>query len=221
MNQMMQSNMMQNNMMQNNMTQPNMMMGGQPTNSGPRISEMGGGTPISHLRKDVANTKATSIKDIINNDTESTKSIKNIKSNNMKHIVDDINNDSDIGPRKILKKTNKKDDMNEKDEDEEDKDDEAENSDDEEIKEKTKKKKKSNYLNFSIPEMLKDPVLIWLIYMLMSQNFFKNLIGKYLTSINPNEEGVVTFTGVAMYGLILVALFTLIKFILKIILNKY
>ncbi len=212
MNQMMQSNMMQNNMIQSNMMQPNMMMNGQPINSGPRISEMGGGTPISQLRKDVVKSKSTLIEDIINNDTESTKSIKN---NKIKFIVDDINNDSDIGPKKNSKK--KYEDVEKDEEDEEDENDEED--DKEKIKEK--KKKKSDYLNFSIPEMLKDPVLIWLIYMLMSQNFFKNLVGKYLTSINPNEEGVVTFSGVAMYGLILVALFTLIKFILKIILNKY
>ena len=198
---------MQSNMMQNNMMQPNMMMGGQPINSGPRISEMGGGTPITQLRKDVASSKATSIQNIINNDTESTKSIKNDK---LKFIIDDINNDSEIGPRK--KYRNKKIEEVEEDNEEEDED---------EVEEKPKKKKSSNEFNYNIPEMLKDPVLIWLIYMLMSQNFFKNFVGKYLTSINPNEEGVVTVTGVAMYGLILVALYTLIKFILKTILNKY
>lgn len=210
--------MMQPNMMQNNTMQPNMMMGGQHINSGPRISEMGGGTPITQLRKDIIKLNTTTIEDIINNDTESTKSIKK---NKIKYIVDDINNDSDIGPIKKYKRKDKKDNNKNKDDDDE-KDEEDDDDEDEEYKEEKPKKKKSSYgFNYNIPEMLKDPVLIWLIYMLMSQNFFKTLIGKYLTSINPNEEGVVTFTGVAMYGLILVALYTLIKFIFKTILNKY
>jgi hypothetical protein len=51
--------------------------------------------------------------------------------------------------------------------------------------------------------------------MLMSQNFFKKLIGKYLTQINPNDEGVVPFSGIAIYGLVMVVLYTLIKFLLK------
>ena len=208
---MMQNNMMQNNMMQNNTMQPNMMMNGQPINSGPRISEMGGGTPITQLRKDVANSKAKYINETMINDTESTKSMKN---NKMKFIIDDINNDSDIGPRKKYKNKDKN-------EDEDDKDDKDDNHEEEEEVEKPKKKRSYDSLNYNIPEMLKDPVLIWLIYMLMSQNFFKDIVGKYLTSINPNEEGIVTFTGVAMYGLILVAIFTLIKFVFKIILNKY
>ncbi len=205
----MQSNMMQQNMMQQNMMQPNMMMGGQMINSGPRISEMGGGTPISQLRKDILETIP------LHNDSESSKSTKSNKSNNMKFIVDDINNDSEIGPKNKKKKKSDDDDYKEE-EDEEEEDDEEET--------KPKKKKKSsdfNLNNLNIPEMLKDPVLIWLIYMLMSQNFFKNLVGKYISSINPNEEGVVTIKGVAMYGLILVALYTLIKFILKIIIKKY
>ncbi len=49
----------------------------------------------------------------------------------------------------------------------------------------------------------------------MSQNFFKKMIGKYITQINPNEEGIVSFTGIAVYGLVMVVLFTLIKFLLK------
>ncbi len=198
---------MQPNMMQQNMMQPNMMMGGQMINSGPRISEMGGGTPISQLRKDILDTRP------INNDSESSKSTKSTRSNNMKFIVDDINNDSEIAP-KITNKKKLEDDDYKDDKDDEDEEDEEEET-------KPKKKKKSNDFNLNIPEILKDPVLIWLIYMLMSQNFFKNLVGKYISSINPNEEGVVTIKGVAMYGLILVALYTLIKFILKMVLKKY
>lgn len=170
-----QNNMMQSGMMQSGMTQQ------------PSISSMGGGTPITQLRRDIPSRSSTPIE----RESEGP--------NKMKFIIDEINNDSDIGPKK--KKSLKKDTDTESD------------TEDEKVIVKQKKKKSSKLS--SMPELLKDLVLIWLIYMLMSQNFFKNLVGKYLLSINPNEEGIVSFTGVAMYGLILVTFYTLIKFILK------
>lgn len=185
--QMGQPNMMQPGMMQNNNIMHNNMM------QQPSISSMGGGTPITQLRKDVPQSRPST--PIEREDEEP---------NKMKFLIDEINNDSDIGPKK--KNSLKKDTETDTE------------SEEEKIIEKPKKKKTSN--TQTIPELLKDPILIWLIYMLMSQNFFKNLVGKYLTTINPNEEGVVSFSGVAMYGLILVTFYTLIKFILK-QLNKY
>jgi hypothetical protein len=159
------------------------------TGNGLSIAEMGGGTPITQLRRDVPKKQVEYEKE------ESKES-----QNNIKYLVDEINNDSDIGPKK-------------------NKDSEEETTTEEEVVIKKPKKKKSES-KYKIPDMIKDPILIWLIYILMSQNFFKNLIGKYVKTINPNEEGVVTFTGVAMYGLILVVFFTLVKFILQ-QLDKY
>ena len=146
--------------------------------------------------------------------------------NRIKNIVNGINNDVDNNRRNKKKKIEKsydtEDDEDEKDEkDEKDKKKKAEIKENERKKEKLKKESNSDKsFYFNIPDMIKDPVLIWLVYMLMSQNFFKKLVGKYVSSINPTEEGVVPLTGVAVYGIILVSLYTLIKLILKQI-NKY
>ena len=164
-----------------------------PVNS-PSISSMGGGTPISQLRKDVAIAKSQKKINTDIYDDEYTNEYD--RNSHIKNLVEDINNEIEDGKKKKVKVV---------------KDTETETEE-----EKPKKKKtKSSFFNFSIPEMVKDPILIWVIFMLMSQNFFKKLIGKYITQINPNDEGVVSFTGVAVYGLILVVLYTLIKLLLK------
>lgn len=172
---------------------PNIMYNGTNNNIVPQsISSMGGGTPIRQLRSDIDTHKQ-------NEDAN--------ESNKIKYIANDINNDSDIGPPK---RKNKKKVYTE-----------TESETDETVSiEKPKNKKTNNETTTYIPEMLKDPILIWLLFMLMSQNFFKNLIGKYLKTINPDEDGIVGLGGIAMYGLIFSILFTVIKFILK-QLNKY
>jgi hypothetical protein len=159
------------------------------------ISSMGGGTPITQLRRDITSLPVSSSPPSPALSSSGYDEM-NGEENKMKFLVDEINNDSDIGPRKKKVKTVY-----------------IETETEEQPDEKPKKKKKSS--SFNIPEIFKDSILIWIIYMLMSQNFFKNLVGKYLTSINPNEEGIVTFSGIAMYGLVLVTLYILIKFILK------
>ena len=178
--------------MNQNQIPANILMSNMMNNNGPSISSMGGGTPISKLRKDVAIAKSKEVITDTHMDDYTTESDRN---SHIKNLVKDINNEIEDGKKKKVK---------------------VQDTDTETEEEKPKKKKsKGSFFNFTIPEMIKDPILIWLIYMLMSQNFFKRLIGKYLTQINPNEEGVVSFTGVAVYGLVLVVLFTLIKFLLK------
>jgi hypothetical protein len=180
--------------MNQNQIPANIMMSNMMNNNGPSISSMGGGTPISQLRKDVAIAKSQKqIEEDIYADEYKNESDRN---SHIKNLVEDINNELEDGKKKKVK-VNKDTD-----------------TDTEEEKPK-KKKSKGSFFNFTIPEMVKDPILIWVIYMLMSQNFFKKMIGKYITQINPNEEGVVSFTGIAVYGLIMVVLFTLIKFLLK------
>jgi hypothetical protein len=173
-------------------------MGNMSGNNRSSISSMGGGTPITHLRKDVA---------LLNRPTQSNDVYKSRESDNddrIKDIVDDIN----IGLEDDIKKKKKsKVDTDTTDEEEEEIKDK---------KDKKKSKKESTIISdIKVPEFFKDGILIWILYMLMSQNFFKKLIGKYLNSINPSEEGIVSNLGVAMYGLILVTLFTLIKIVAK------
>ncbi len=183
--------------MNQNQIPANIMMSNMMNNNGPSISAMGGGTPISQLRKDVAVAKSQKQIELdtydAHTDNYTTESDRN---SHIKNLVEDINNEIEDGKKKKVKVVKDTD------------------TDTEEEKPK-KKKSKNSFFNFTIPEMVKDPILIWVIYMLMSQNFFKKLIGKYLTQINPNEEGVVSFTGIAIYGLVMVVLFTLIKFLLK------
>jgi hypothetical protein len=205
-NMMMGQNMMGNNMMGNNMMGQNMQnmqhMPNMQQNTGPSISSMGGGTPITQLRRDVASvSRPTSSNDELSR-TESDRDER------IKYIVEDINNNIDES-RKNKKKVKKDSET----------DTDTEESEKEEIKKKKKKSNNSSF-GFNIPDMVKDPILIWLIYMLMSQNFFKKLIGNYITLINPTDEGVVPLTGIAVYGVILVSLYSFIKLILK-QLNKY
>ena len=181
--------------MNQNQIPANIMMSNMMNNNGPSISSMGGGTPIAQLRKDVAIAKTQKIKADISDKYADDYTTESDRNSHIKNLVEDINNEIEDGKKNKVK-------IQETD------------TDTEEEKPK-KKKSKGSFFNFTIPEMIKDPILIWVIYMLMSQNFFKKLIGKYLTQINPNEEGVVTFSGVAIYGLVMVVLFTLIKFLLK------
>lgn len=60
-------------------------------------------------------------------------------------------------------------------------------------------------------DFLKDPLIILVIYVILSQAIVKETIGKYINQINPNSEGQVSFTGVVIYGIILAALFVLVK----------
>lgn len=62
-----------------------------------------------------------------------------------------------------------------------------------------------------IINLLKDPLIILVIFIILSQPFVKNTIGTYITQINPNADGQVSLTGVIIYGLILVGLFMIVR----------
>lgn len=63
----------------------------------------------------------------------------------------------------------------------------------------------------NIYSILKDPLIIFVLFMILSNGTVKETIGKYITQINPNQEGVVPFAGVVIYGLLFAVLFALIK----------
>ena len=63
----------------------------------------------------------------------------------------------------------------------------------------------------SIPEVLREPILILVIYVLLSQPIVKDTLGQYIKQINPDMEGKVSFTGVVIYGIILASLYALAK----------
>lgn len=63
----------------------------------------------------------------------------------------------------------------------------------------------------SVPEMLREPILILVLYVLLSQPMVKDTIGQYVKQINPDMDGRVSFTGVVIYGIILATLYALAK----------
>lgn len=184
------------------------------------ISEMGGGTPIGMLRKDVVEQQAKQMNEQhlrqymddrnIDVDVQRQKDADAIDA-----LINQINTDSDESkPKKKKTKLNRKN----KSKKAKDSDTETDTDADEEKKEVKVEKKSKFKLPFRIPEFIRDPLLIWIIFILLSQNFIKQLIGKYVKQINPNEDGVVSFMGVVIYGLIFAVLFGLIKFLLNMIL---
>lgn len=158
------------------------------------ISNMGGnmeGTPISVIRNDVRSDVRN---DVINDSLQQPTD----KINRIKKIVSKINKED------VEEKKQKKIKIPETDTDTE-----------EIIVEKKKTKKKEiveKESSFNYIDLLKDAGIIWVIYMILSINILKNFIAKYVKWINPNEEGVVPFSGIAVYGLILTLIFIITKF---------
>lgn len=60
-------------------------------------------------------------------------------------------------------------------------------------------------------ENLKDFIIIFVLYFLLSQEMIKDFFGNYFTSLNPDDEGKVNVQGVIIYGLIFSFLFIIIK----------
>ena len=177
------------------------------------IADMGGnmnGTPITQL---ISNFPSPPKQNYFqqNYSDESTVS----KKKSIKKIIDELNNDN-IKQKKLKNKkkkntkTDEDNDSKENKEDKEDKEDKEEDDDD------IKYKKSKNI----IPEILKDLLLIWVIFIILSNGIIKNFIAKYINAINPDDTGVVRFKGIAVYGLLLASLYVIIKLGLKYF-NKY
>lgn len=71
-------------------------------------------------------------------------------------------------------------------------------------------KEKFNITSY-IPEGLKDPLIILVLFVLLSQPVVRETIGTYIKQINPDMEGKVSLTGIIIYGIILVVLYYLVK----------
>jgi cation transport ATPase len=161
------------------------------------------GTPITQLRQDV-----TSINRF--NDNDSHYSVESIKtSTDLREMINDINNN--IKNKDIQNETNNK-------EKEKNESKSKEEIDEIQIKKMKKKNKKNKSKQTEYEDYIYDFILLFIIFMLMSQQFVKNFIGTYIKAININEQGVVPILGVAIYGLIFVSLFISSKiFINKIV----
>lgn len=67
---------------------------------------------------------------------------------------------------------------------------------------------------FYIPDIVKEPILLTLIYLLMSQSFIKKAVSMHITYLNPNEDGNVSMIGILIYGLIMSIVYMIFKKIL-------
>lgn len=84
----------------------------------------------------------------------------------------------------------------------------SEDSEEEDDNEKT-----TSYWSY-IPNLLKEPLLLLIIYVILSQNFVYNLASNYITYLNPKDDGRVPLLGVIIYGAILAIIFMFFKKIL-------
>ena len=63
----------------------------------------------------------------------------------------------------------------------------------------------------NIPDIIREPLLLLIIYIILSQPIIKETLGQYIQQLNPDMEGKVSFTGVLIYGVILATLYAVAK----------
>jgi len=93
---------------------------------------------------------------------------------------------------------------------------EEEENEQKEMLHNKKKKNKSQSTTYmdKIPKILQEPLIILILYVILSQSFVKNKIGEYIKQINPGPDGQVSLVGIIIYGLILAILFAIFKWLL-------
>ena len=62
-----------------------------------------------------------------------------------------------------------------------------------------------------VPEMLREPLIIFVLFMILSENVVKDTISRYVQQIAPDMTGRVSRTGVIIYGVLLATLFVVVK----------
>ncbi len=75
-----------------------------------------------------------------------------------------------------------------------------------EVSDEENSKKSGGLLSF-VPPLLREPLIIVVLYVILSEAFVKNTIGKYVPQINPDFTGRVSRTGVVIYGILFAVLF--------------
>ena len=116
-----------------------------------------------------------------------------------KEIINNIKDDDNLSSKisnKISNKTDKK----------------KKQKEEEKIENFVVEDNNNSYLgNLINGENLKDFIIIFVLYFLLSQEMIKDFFGNYFTSLNPDDEGKVNVQGVIIYGLIFSFLFIIIK----------
>lgn len=79
------------------------------------------------------------------------------------------------------------------------------------VSDNTDESKEKFHITSYIPDGLKDPLIILVLFVILSQPVIRETIGTYIKQINPDIEGKVSLTGVIIYGIILATLYYLVK----------
>ena len=146
------------------------------------LNKISAGNPTQHKRNQTSPESDTRSENRNNNREEH---------NKIHHLVKNINQSlDDYAPSKSQNTEDSEDDSTEKEED---------------INSKNKNS------DLYIPEILKEPLLIIIIYVVMSQGFVRKGIGSYISYINPGQDGYVSLIGYVIYGTILALLFMFFK----------
>jgi hypothetical protein len=62
-----------------------------------------------------------------------------------------------------------------------------------------------------IPKVLREPLLIFILYIILSQPFVINGVGRYIKQVQPDSSGRFSMAGIVIYGLIFAVLYMLFK----------
>jgi hypothetical protein len=71
----------------------------------------------------------------------------------------------------------------------------------------------NNYLN-KIPYFLKEIILLLIIYFILSLTIVKDTIGKYLSYINKDESGNISYIGIIIYAILIAVIFVTVRYYL-------
>ena len=63
----------------------------------------------------------------------------------------------------------------------------------------------------NIPAILREPLIILILFIILSQPIVKDTLGTYIKQLNPDVEGKFSFAGIVIFGIIFAALFALTK----------
>lgn len=69
-------------------------------------------------------------------------------------------------------------------------------------------------INSYIPNFVKEPLLLIIIYVIMSQEFVHKMLSNYIPYVNVNDEGRVPLLGIIIYGSIMAVIFMFFRKIL-------
>lgn len=81
------------------------------------------------------------------------------------------------------------------------------------------KKQNNNKQNIlhKVPKILREPLLIIVLFFILSTSSARNAIGNYIPAINPDSSGSVSYIGILIYGIILAIAYSSIKYLLELL----